>query len=69
LRKLSFLVYVIHPLYITIIPKVLHYLKGIDYYWYLWYWFQIPIIAVASIITGLIIIQASKNIKILKKVM
>jgi peptidoglycan/LPS O-acetylase OafA/YrhL len=69
LRKLSFLVYVIHPLYIIIIPKVLYYLKGMDYYWYLWYWLQIPIVAVAAILTGLMLIQASKKIKFLKKVM
>lgn len=69
LRKLSFLIYVTHPLYIVMIPKVLNVLKGIDYYWYLWYWWQIPVIVGSSIMTGLTIIFLSKRIKFLNKIM
>ncbi len=69
LRKLSFLVYVIHPIFINIIPKVLGILGGMDYYWYLWWPIQIPVIAVASIVVGLFLIKMSEKIPVLKKAM
>lgn len=69
LRKLSFLIYVTHPLYIVIIPKILNVLQGIDYYWYLWYWWQTPVIIGSSIVTGLTIISLSDRIKFFNKIM
>ena len=69
LRKLSFLIYVIHPLLIILIPKVLYALRGIDYYWYLWYGLQIPLVIILAIIGGCMLIKASTKIKILKLMM
>ena len=71
LRKLSFLIYVIHPLYIKLIPLALRYLRGtdIDYYWYLFPFAQIPIIIAASVITGLLLIKCAEKIKFLRKIM
>ena len=69
LRKLSFLIYVIHPLLIIFLPKVLYMLGGIDYYWYLWYGLQIPVVIVLSIIVGCVLIKASSKIKIVQRMM
>ena len=69
IRKLSFLIYVIHPLYIRIILLLLPINETIEYYWYLWYWLQIPCILAATIITGMFIIKLSKKVAFLKKAM
>jgi len=72
-RKLSFLIYVIHPLLIYLINILINLplaqRVGIDYYWYLFYYLQIPVIAISSIIIGWILIKLSKKIKFLEKVM
>lgn len=69
LRKLSFLIYMIHPLLIMYIPRILHALRGIDYYWYLWYGLQIPIVIFVSIAGGCILIQLSAKVRLLKYMM
>ena len=69
LRKLSFLIYVIHPLYIRIILLLLPIKGTIEYYWYVFWWMQIPVILILSIITGLILIKSSEKIRFLKKAM
>jgi hypothetical protein len=69
LRKLSFLNYVIHPLYIRSIPLILHFLYGIDYYWYLFYPAQIPVVISASVITGIVLIRLSEKKTFFKMIM
>ena len=66
--KLSFLIYVIHPLYIVLIPWVLSKSGrfNLDYYWHLWYGIQIPIIAITSAATGLILIFLAKRFRFFK---
>lgn len=69
LRKLSFLIYVIHPLYIRILLLLLPINGTIEYYWYVLWWTQIPIILILSIITGLLLIKSSERISFLKNAM
>lgn len=72
-RKLSFLIYVIHPLIIQLISTLLttrvFVRLNIDYYWWLLYPLQIPVVVIMSILIGLIIIRLSKRIKIISKIM
>lgn len=72
-RKLSFLIYVIHPVILKIINALLTtnlcVRFGLDYYWYLLWPIQIPVIAGLSILLGWLLIRLSDKIKFLKKVM
>ena len=66
-RKLSFLIYVIHPLLIRIIQESLKMFPYLEYCWYLFWILQIPIIIMLSIAIGILIIKASKKVNILSK--
>lgn len=70
LRKLSFLNYVFHPIYIYLVPKILRNLNGVlEYYWYYLYYLQIPFIITITMFSGLIFIKLSKRCHLLLEVM
>lgn len=71
MRKMSFLIYVIHPLWLSVLPKFLSLLSSwdIDYYWYRYWGVQIPTLIIVSITTTWLLILLSKKISFLKKIM
>ena len=71
MRRMSFLIYVIHPLWLSILPKLLSVLSSwdIDYYWYRYWGVQIPILIVLTITTAWLLILLSKKIPFVKRIM
>lgn len=67
MRKSSLLIYLIHPLLIAIIPTVTY--LEVDYYWYVYSQFQIPVIIAISTLISFVMIRLSYKYDILKRIM